>query len=166
MEKRAVKQDRKNEIQIDLGTTKVVMEKMERLLYLHLLQLTKGNAHARVASNGTHGVFEAYRHINQRGKNATISSLIERRMKVMKPEAAKTLDDVESKLTAWKDDMRYLREARHKEDEVMLQNDAHMRSILISMIPEAAADHLIDKYDDPSKTLEEMEDVLTEYLME
>ena len=40
-----------------------------------------------------------------------------------------------------------------------------MISILISMIPEAAADHLMDKYDGPSKTLEEMEDVLTEYLM-
>ena len=57
MEKKVVNQDRKNEMQIELGTTKVVMEKMERLLYLHLLQFTKGSAHARVVSNGIHGAF-------------------------------------------------------------------------------------------------------------
>ena len=68
------------------------------------MQFTKGDAKTKVISPGIHGVFEANRYITSKGKNATVVSQMNRRMKVMNPEAAKNIKEVEGKVNLWKGD--------------------------------------------------------------
>ena len=52
---------------------------------------------------------EGYRFIINKGKNATVRTLMEKRMKVMNPEGAKDAKDIEKRLMMWKGDCRYLK---------------------------------------------------------
>ena len=146
-----------------LGMSEEVMKTAERSLYLNLLQYTAGDAHAKVTSGGVKDVLETYRHIVCKGKHATIATKMEKRMKVMSPEAARDIADIESKVTAWKGDIRYLQEVGG-DDKAMLDNQDQMITILIGMMPEAVADHLIGKYEAGQSTLEEIEQSLDNVL--
>lgn len=153
-----------NQLEITLGMEGEVMKKAQRTLYLHLLQYTEGEAYAKVISGGTKEVIETYRHITYKGKNATIVTRMEKRMRVMNPDPAKDVKDVESKVTAWKGDIRYLQETGD-DDKIMLENNDQMITILIGMMPEIVADFLISRYDAGKTTLEDMEKILNDYLI-
>ena len=88
------------------------------------------------------GAFGCYRHIVHKGKHATATSLIERRAKTMTPEPAKTIADVESKLTQWRGNLRKLREGRQEQDVSMLGNNDLMITVLVNMMPEIIFDYL------------------------
>ena len=86
-------------------------------------------------------------------------------MKVMQPEKAKTVEEVEAKITLWKSDIRILRETRQRQDLEMVSNNDQMITILIGMIPDAIADHLISKFTPGSTTFDEMLILLQDHLM-
>ena len=85
-------------------------------------------------------------------------------MRVMNPDAAKAPEDVETKLQAWKTDMRILLETNQYQDIKMVANQDQMITILISMLPDKIAEHLMTKYDIGVTTLEEMEEKLRDHL--
>ena len=133
---RVIKEKEKGDIQKDLGFEDEMMEKLQRLLYLNLLTYTKGDAHSKVVSGGQDHIMETYRYIVHKGKNATVRVVLEKRTKVMNPEPAKDMADIEGKVTAWKNDIRYLEEIRDTQDIMMLKNDEQMITILITMMPD------------------------------
>ena len=108
---------------------------------------------------------ESYRQVVVKGKNATVTSLIDQRFRIMQPEKAKTVEEVEAKLTQWRSDIRILRESRQRQDLEMLSNDDQMITILIGMLPDALSDHLITKYSPGSTTFEELSLILQDQLM-
>ena len=110
------------------------MKKVKRLLYLNMLQYTKGEAHAKMVSGGIEEALEGYRFIVHKGKNATLRTLMDKRTKVMNPTAAKDVKEIEKKLMAWKSDCRYLKEMNNKQDIVMFENQEQMITILITMM--------------------------------
>ena len=71
---------------------------------------------------------------------------MEQRIKIMNPEKAKSIDDVDAKVTQWRSDIRVLRESRQKQDLEMVGNDDQMITILIGMLPDSLSDHLVTKY--------------------
>ena len=85
-----------------MGMSEDVLKKAERALYLNLLQYTDGEAHAKVTNGGVRDALEMYRHIVHKGKNATIITKMEKRMKVMSPEPAKDATEIEDKIMLWK----------------------------------------------------------------
>ena len=78
-----------------LGITDEGMNKVLQFLYLNLLQFTKGESHSRVVAGGMTGSMETYRQLVLRGRNATVTSLMDQRMKGIQLEKAKTIDEVE-----------------------------------------------------------------------
>ena len=116
---------------------------IKRMLYVLMLQYTKGDVHGKVISNGIEGAMETYRYIHDKGKNDTTTNILRVKMRVMHPDNAAKIEDVETKLNKWKEDIRYLRETGHKDME-----DVQMRTILISMLPEDVADPLIKKFEE------------------
>ena len=90
---------------------------------------------------------------------------MDQRVRIMQPDKAKTVEEIEMKLTQWKSDIRILRESRQRQDLEMLKNDDQMITILIGMLPDAVADHLVSKYSPGSTTLEELSKVLQDHLM-
>ena len=93
---------------IDTNAMKMLLQKLDmdehsfgksvKILYTTLLKYTKGDARAKVTGNGMRGSCEAYRFIVNKGKNRTITSMMQKRMRVMNPERAKTLEEVEGKV--------------------------------------------------------------------
>ena len=100
--KNVLKKEDIDNSQKDLIIEKDAFGKCEKILYTTLMQFTKGDAKTKIISLGIHGVFEAYRYITSKGKNATVVSQMNRRMKVMNPEAAKSIKEVEGKINQWK----------------------------------------------------------------
>ena len=80
-----VKEDLEN-FQTNLIMEKEIYGKCAKILYTTLMQFMKGDAKTKVISSGIPGVFEAYRYITSKGKNATVVSQMNRRMKVMNPD--------------------------------------------------------------------------------
>ena len=72
------------------------------------------------------GSWEAYRFIVNKGKNRTITSIMQKRMRVMNPEQAKTQEEVEAKVQMWKTDVRILLECGQDQDQNMVQNEDQM----------------------------------------
>ena len=85
-------------------------------------------------------------------------------MKVMSPEPAKDISEIENRLMIWKGDIRYLQEVGG-DDRAMVANNDQMITILIGMMPENVADHLISKYEAGTSTLEDVERCLEDYLV-
>ena len=161
---RVIKEKERKEIQTKLDFDEEMMKKLQRLLYLNMLTYTKGDAHAKVVSGGQGNIMETYRYVVHKGKNATIRVVMEKRVKVMNPEPAKDMTEIEAKMTAWKSDIRYLKEMRDEQDLIMLTNDEQMITILITMMPDKMADHLISKYEKGQTTYEEMEETMLEHM--
>ena len=103
-------------------------------------------------------------HIIYKGKNATIITMMEKRMRVMNPQKANTTTDIEAMMTAWKADIRYLREAS-ADDQQMLDNAHQMITIMIQIMPDTVADYLIQKYDKDETTFDQMQQYLNDYLL-
>ena len=76
--------------------------KAMKILYTTLIQYTKGDAKVKVTTGGIKSSFDSYRHISHKGKNATIQAQMHRRIKVMNPDAAKSVAEVEAKMNNWK----------------------------------------------------------------
>ena len=91
--------------------------------------------------------------------------MLDQRMRVMTPEKAKSLDDVDAKVTAWKADMRILRESRQKQDIEMMSNNDQMITILLGMVPEALSDHLVVKYVPGETVFEDMLNMMQDHLL-
>ena len=164
MGKKIVDMKVKEEIKKELGMDDPTTAKCVKILYTTLLQYTKGEAKSKVTSCGMAGAWESYRYIVNRGKNITMTAVMQKRMRVMNPDAAKTPEDVETKLQTWKTDMRILLEASQEQDIKMVANQDQMITILISMLPDKIAEHLMSKYDVGMTTLEEMEEKLRDHL--
>ena len=67
-----------------------------KMLYLNLLEYTKGDAHAKVKALGTEGAFEAFRYVDAKGKNANVTHKMAMRTKSMNTEQAKHVKEVGS----------------------------------------------------------------------
>ena len=148
-----------------LAITDDGMKKAQQFLYLNLLQFTKGDSHSRAVAIGASGAFEIYRQLVFRGRNSTVTSQMDQRMKVMQPEKARIVEEVEMKVTQWKSDIRILRETRQKQDIEMVSNSDQMITILIGMLPDVLADHLISKFAPGASTFDEMLIELQDHLM-
>ena len=55
-----------------------VVTAIKNFLNLSLLQYTTGEPNTKVKGCGAEGVFEAYRHLTHKGKNATLRALMDR----------------------------------------------------------------------------------------
>ena len=82
----------------------------------------------------------------------------------MSPEPAKDISEIEHKVMLWKGDIRNLQEGGG-DDRAMLENNDQMITILIGMMPENVADHLISKYEAGVSTLDDVEKCLEDYLI-
>ena len=60
--------------------------KVQQFLYINLLQYTKGDSHSRIVADGRSQALESYRQVVVKGKNATVTSLIDQRFRIMQPE--------------------------------------------------------------------------------
>ena len=94
----------------DLKIKKELMPKINRVLYVSLLQYTDGDAHGKTVSNGVGKALDTYKYLYQKGKNDTNVNIIEVQTRAMNPEPAKDMDDVEKNINQWKEDIRYLME--------------------------------------------------------
>ena len=162
--KSPIKQVQEEEIKEKLQASDELMKKVKKQLYLNLIQYTTGDAYAKVMGSGSSQSLDCYRHIIYKGKNATIINMMEKRMRVMNPQKASTMADIESMMTAWKADIRYLREAS-PDDQQMLDNAHQMITIMIQIMPETVADYLIQKYDKDETTFDQMQQHLDDYLL-
>ena len=70
-----------------------------KMLYMNLLEYSNGDAHARVKTNGPEGSFESFRYIVAKGRNANANHKIAVRAHEMNLEAAKSVKDIEKKLS-------------------------------------------------------------------
>ena len=152
-------------MKLELGLSLEGLRKAKQFLYLSLLQFTKGDSHSRVVAGGMDGSFESYRQLTVKGRNSTVTSLMDQRMKIMQPEKASKVEDVEMRITQWKADIRILRESRQRQDLEMLNNHDQMITILIGMLPDTLSDHLISKYTPEKSTFDEMLVEMQDHLM-
>ena len=141
-----------------------MIKKGAKILYTTLIQYTKGDAKSKVSMAGMENSMDSYRHITQRGTNNTIQTQMMRRMKVMNPEAAKNVSDVEAKVNNWKSDIRILMEIDNEQDKAMYKASDQMITILLNMLPDQVSDYLVEKYEVGSTTLDQMESTLSDYL--
>ena len=75
-------------------SSEAVWKKIEKTLYLNLLQYTAGEPNTKVKGQAAEGVLEAYRHLTHKGKNATLRALMDRRTKFMNPSVAKSTSGI------------------------------------------------------------------------
>ena len=101
-EKAVMKKEDVDNFQRDLIIEKDAFDKCAKVPITTLMQFAKGDAKTKVISSGISGVFEAYRYISSKCKNATVVSQMNRRMKAMNPEAAKDIKEVEGKVNQCK----------------------------------------------------------------
>ena len=163
--KKVIKKAQRDEISEKLGFSEERMRSIEKDLYLNLLTYTKGDANAKVSSGGIKEAMENYRYIHFKGKNATITSLMDRRLRVMHPQEANGLEDIELKMLAWKTDIKFLREMEEEQDLAMLNDDTQMCTIMMNILPEIPRNAMMNKYNDGVTTLEELEEELSGYLL-
>ena len=116
MDKGVINEAELKEIQSKLASESDVMNKCTKNLYTTLLQYTKGDARVKVTSGGMKGAMESFRYIVHQGRNTTMTSIMQRRMRVMNPEVAKNAEDVEKKLQMWKNDIRLSLESPQEQD--------------------------------------------------
>ena len=77
-------------------------------MYVALLAYTKGALLTRVRANASALAMESYRYIFHKGNNATTMNIVSTTTAAMQPLAAKSVADVESKVSSWKKDIKYL----------------------------------------------------------
>ena len=159
------KSDGKEKVRLAMELSEDGMRKALQFLYLNLLQFTKGDSHSRIVAGGMDDALDTYRQLIERGKNQTVLSMMEQRTKIMQPDKATKLEDVESKLMQWKSDIRALRELRQKQDLEFLANHDQMITILIGMVPDILSDHLIQKFAPGVSTFDEMLKILEDYML-
>ena len=87
-----------NDLKIDAS----VQVQVNKLLYINLLTYTKDEAHHTVKSNGSKLAFESMRYILVKGRNASISHKMTLRNRVMHPEGASKIEEIERKVTEWR----------------------------------------------------------------
>ena len=66
---------------------------------MNSLQYTKGDTNSRIVAGGMANSMEAYRQLIFKGKNATVTSLMDRRVRIMQPDKAKTIEEGEMRIT-------------------------------------------------------------------
>ena len=164
MDKKVIDPNNMKMLQEKLAMDEQNFSKSVKILYTTLLQYTKGDARAKVTGCGMRGSWEAYRFIVNKGKNRTMTSIMQKRIRVMNPEQAKTVEEVEGKVQVWKTDMRILLECGQEQDRNMIKNEDQMITILISMLPERVAEHIMGKYEIGLTSLDELEEKLREHL--
>ena len=120
-----------------------IHKQVTRMLYVNLLMYTKDDALSRVKINTSDLSFESLRHILAKGRNASIVHVMTIRNKVMHPEAAGKVSEIEKKLAEWKKNIRYLHETC---PDSQMQDQDQLKTILISMMPESVADYLTQRY--------------------
>ena len=89
---------------------------------------------------------------------------MDKRIRFMNPSAAKNIGEIDEKMTLWKTDIRYIVEPGMAHDQKMIDDPHQMITILILMMPDAVADHLITKYDKKNPSYDQMEAYLYDYL--
>ena len=135
------------DLELDIGQ----IPNINRTLYVSLLKFTSNDAHGKVVSSGIEQALDTYRYLYLKGKNDTTMNVMRIKTRVMHPDVANTVEEVESKMNKWKEDIRYL-----KETDNYNMNDDQLKTIAVSMLPEELADHMIRKFSD-LKTFEELE---------
>ena len=83
-----------------------IHKSVSKMLYVNLLMFTKDEASHKVKANGSDLAFESYRYIIHKGKNASTAHKMTMRNRVMRPEAATKMDDIEKRLSEWKQNLR------------------------------------------------------------
>ena len=141
--KKELKQKDIKAVQKRLGIDERIEKATNKMLYVNLLEYTKGDAHAKVKALGTEGAFEAFRYVVAKGKNANVTHKMAMRTKAMNPEQAKHVKEVEKKISEWKVNLRYLIEIGDNSIE-----DDPKKTTLIRILPETIAEHVIQKYDE------------------
>jgi len=150
-----------SKLQDELKMTPEIKKLANHSLYINLLGYTKGKAKSRVISNSVDLSFESYRHIYQKGKNATKMNIVIMKADVLRPTRANKIEEIENKLNEWKEKQRYLEEV----GEPCLV-DEQKKPLLISILPQAVMDHMLKSkaMRDENATYEELERDLLEYL--
>ena len=128
-----------------------LLPKVNRTLYVSLLQYTTGDPHAKVVSNGTELALESYKQLFKKGENATTINSMKIMHRTLQPEVATSLGDVEAKVDKWKEDRRYMQEMRKD-----FLTREQLKTIFIGMMPEEISDHLIKTCGD--KSYEQLEE--------
>ena len=141
-----------------LGIKEDIEKATNKMLFVNLLEYTKGDAHAKVKAHGTDGAFEAFRYIATKGKNASVTHKMAMRTKAMNPDQAKTAKEVEKRINEWKSSLRYLSEIGDNSID-----DDLKKTTLIKILPEMIAEHVIQRYDEDDN-YDEMEQFVMDYL--
>lgn len=146
-----------------LKMTAEIKKAANHALYVNLLGFTKGKARSRVISNSIGLSFESYRHIYQKGKNATKMNIVMMKAEVLRPNKANKVDEIENRLNEWKEKQRYLEEV----GEPMIKDD-QKKPLLISILPMSVMEHMLKSAamkDEKEGSYEDLERELLEYLM-
>ena len=122
-------------------------------MFASLLQYTKGDAHAKVVSNGKKRSLDSYRWLYVKGRNETTRNCMDVMTKVMQPDGTNDLASVEKVINKWKEDIRYIMDSG--EDQPLTEKQ--MKTILVRLVPDDLADHLIRKYEHESYEMLEKE---------
>ena len=162
--KKMIKKEDVENIKTELGMSGETLENIMRMLYVMMIQYTTGSTQGKVIGGGTEEIFETYRYVVWKGRNATVQTMMDKRTSVMNPVAATTLAEVEACMATWKSDIKYLEKAKNAQDIAMLANHDQMIAILMNMVPETAKEYLINKYEENVTTFDEIEKHLDEYL--
>ena len=119
------------------------MLKVNKMLYVGLLQYTTGDARGKVMSNGPSSAVESYKYIYDKGTNATVMNVIAVKTRAMHPEQAVNMGEVEVRINKWREDIRYLRETGNFDF-----TEEQLKGILVTLLPDELQDHVIKKYND------------------
>ena len=128
-------------------------------MYIALVQHTEGDTNTMVMDNGSSMSLETYRQIYYKGKNVNTTSTIRTKGKVLRPDAATQVEDIEMKINKWKADLRHLSDVGEKQNIP----DEQRRTILLSIVPSEVYDAMLKRYSE-FKNYDELEQEILDYV--
>ena len=111
---------------------------MKQTLFITLTQYTSNDMKAKVYAEGEDNVIQTYKWMCWKGQDFDEKELVELRSKVLNPERASEVKDVEKEMAKWKADA--LRLAKVKPEALKTEDWVHP---LWMMMPEILQDRLI-----------------------
>ena len=140
VEEKLVGQEKVEEFLVDHGMDPRIKNDLQETLFITLLQFTGGDIKARVHCMGECEVFQAYRWLCHRGRGLDEKQKIELRSRVLNPEAARGVGDVDAKMAKWKADIAKLTNIDPKSIAV-----GDRVQPFWSLLPDVIQDHLMSR---------------------
>ena len=144
-----------------LSGEKVAISDLKQILFITLIQFTSDELKAKVYAEGEDNVLKTYKSMCWKGQDFDAKEIVELRSKVLNPERAKEVKDVEKKMAKWKEDAMRLDKVRPG----ALSSDDWVQP-LWTIMPEVIQDHLIYRgiTSEDGKKFEDVESAVEAFL--